>query len=163
LGNIELEFFHDYSLEPGFDGGVVEISTDGALWTDLGPHAIENPYSGTIDTCCLNPIGGSPAFTGSSGGFIRSRFDLSAFAGSQVEIRFRMATDEDVAGTGWWVDDVDVRTPVRIVNDALAVPAEGPTAAASTETEVIPEPSQWMLLLAGILGLAVIGRGRYRP
>jgi hypothetical protein len=162
-GSSQLEFFHDYSLESGFDGGVVEISTDGVLWTDLGPHAIENPYNGIISTCCLNPIGGSPAFTGSSGGYIRSSFDLSAFAGSQVHIRFRMATDEEIAGAGWWVDDVIVRVPVRIVNDALAAPAEGPTASASTETEVVavPEPSYSMLLAAGILELAVIGRRRY--
>jgi uncharacterized repeat protein (TIGR01451 family) len=165
FGSSELEFFHDYSLEKGFDGGVVEISTDGVIWADLGPHAIENPYDDTISSCCSNPLGLRPAFTGSSGGFIRSSFDVSSFAGSQVRIRFRMATDESMADVGWWVDDVVLRTPVRIVNDALAASAEGSGASASTVTELIPvpEPSRRTLLVAGMLGLAAIGRRRYQP
>ena len=160
-GASQLEFFHDYDLEQGFDGGVVEISTDGVLWTDLGPNAIENPYDGTISTCCLNAIGGDPAYTGSSGGFIRSSFDLSTFAGSQVRVRFRLATDESLADVGWWVDDVVVRVPVQIVNDALAEPAEG-SAASASRVIPIPEPSGWMLLIAGLFGLAAIGRQRDR-
>ena len=69
-GSSELEFFHDYSLEAGFDGGVVESSPDGVAWTDLGPHAIENPYDGSISPCCFNPLGNRPAFTGSSGNYM---------------------------------------------------------------------------------------------
>ena len=63
-----LSFWHAWSLEPGFDGGVVEISTDnGATWADVGPSAFtQNGYNGTIDTCCLNPLNGRPAFTGFS-------------------------------------------------------------------------------------------------
>lgn len=159
-GETHLEFFHDYDLESGFDGGIVEISTDGVLWTDLGPHAIENPYDGILSTCCLNPIGGDPAYTGSSGGFIRSRFDLSTFAGSQIRIRFRLTTDDDLAGVGWWIDDVALKIPLEIVNDALAEPAEGP-AAADSRVIPVPEPSGWSLVIAGLLGLTKIGRGRY--
>jgi uncharacterized repeat protein (TIGR01451 family) len=160
LQSSELEFFHDYDLESGFDGGVVEVSTDGVFWNDLGPNAIENSYNGSLSTCCFNPLGGRAAFTGSSGGFIRSRFDMSPFAGSAVQIRFRMGSDDEAAGNGWWVDDVVLRAPVRIVNDALADPAEGPSAAASTQTEVllVPEPNRWVLLAAGLLGVAAIAR-----
>jgi bacillopeptidase F (M6 metalloprotease family) len=121
---------------------------------------IENPYNGTVSSCCSNPIGGRQAFTGSSGGFIRSRFDLTAFAGSDVWIRFRMGTDSSVAGNGWWIDDV-VMGEV-IVNDGLV--DAGGTARASARTEIsVPEPSYAVLLISGILGLAAIGRGRYRP
>jgi hypothetical protein len=76
-----------------------------------------------------------------------------------------MATDESMADVGWWVDDVVLRTPVRIVNDALAASAEGSGASASTLTELIPvpEPSRRTLLVAGMLGLAAIGRRRYQP
>ncbi|MCH7707353.1 MAG: immune inhibitor A, partial [Myxococcales bacterium] len=155
-----LSFHHDYDTETGFDGGVVEISTDGVVWSDLGPHAIENPYNGSINTCCSNPIGGRPAFSGSSGGYIRSRFDLSAFAGSQIWIRFRMGTDNIVAATGWWIDDVELG--VLVVNDAQVDAGGAARASARRETQVIPEPDPMILLISGILGLAALGRGRYR-
>ena len=164
-----LSFHHDYDTETGFDGGVVEISTDGVVWSDLGPHAIEGPYNGSISACCSSPIGGRPAFTGSSGGYVRTRFTLSAFAGSQVRVRFRMVTDSVrfrstnpiVEGTGWWVDDVELG--VLVANTAGVDAGGAARALARRETQVIPEPSFAVLLVTGILGLAAIGRSRARP
>ena len=41
-----LAFWHLYDLEEGADGAVVEISTDGENWIDLGEDIIVNPYTG---------------------------------------------------------------------------------------------------------------------
>ena len=138
LSGATLEFFHEYATEPGFDGGVVEVSTDGAVWSDLGASALENGYNAGINTCCSSPIGGRQAFTGFSGGFIRSRFDLVGFVGLALQVRFRMATDESLIGAGWWIDDVEIATPdVVIQNNALVTSAEGPSASDSTQTFVL--------------------------
>jgi hypothetical protein len=40
-----LEFWHSFELDVGRAGAVVEVSRDGAMWTDLGPSIIEGGYS----------------------------------------------------------------------------------------------------------------------
>jgi hypothetical protein len=35
--------------------------------------------------------------------------DLSSFAGKTVTIRFRIGTDQDGKGLGWYIDDVSLR------------------------------------------------------
>ncbi len=104
-----LSFWHWYDTESGYDGGVVEISTNGgSTWTDLGADMTQNGYNGTISTTYGNPIGGREAFTGSTTGYIQTVVDLSGYGGSSVLIRFRMASDSSVSGNGWWVDDVSI-------------------------------------------------------
>jgi hypothetical protein len=101
----ELSFWHRYDLEAGYDGGLVEISTNGGTtWTDLGSLMTLNGYSGTID----NPIGDRPAFTGTSA-WIETRANLASFGGQTVKLRFRQADDSSESETGWWVDDIAVR------------------------------------------------------
>jgi hypothetical protein len=34
--------------------------------------------------------------------------NLADFAGQSVRFRYRMGSDQSVAGTGWWVDDVSI-------------------------------------------------------
>ena len=102
-----LSFWHRYVTESGFDGGVVEISTNGGTtWTDLGPYMTGLRYNGTLST--LNTfLGSRQAFTGNSGAaFQRTRINLAAFSGQTVMIRFRFASDPSVGGTGWYVDDI---------------------------------------------------------
>ncbi len=111
-----LSIRHSYSMEEGFDGGVIEISTAGlgGPWSDLGSAVTQNGYTDTISTDYSSPIGGQPAFSGSSGGFLETIIDLSAYAGQTVHIRFRLACDSSVAGTGWWVDDVGVNLSPQV-------------------------------------------------
>jgi len=95
-------------LESGFDGAVVEISTDGSTWIDIGSAATQNGYNSTISSSYSSPIGGRSAFSGDSGGFIETKIPLSSYAGMNVQVRFREADDSSVASTGWWVDDIGV-------------------------------------------------------
>lgn len=104
-----LSFWHQYNTEDGWDGGVVEVSTNnGTTWSDLGPNFITNGYNGSLGTG--SNLGGRNAFTGASTGFIQSVVNLSSFAGQSVKIRFRFASDNNTGpatGTpGWWIDDI---------------------------------------------------------
>lgn len=104
-----LSFWHRFNTENGWDGGVVEISTNGgATWSDLGSRMMTGKYNGSLGTGSNNPIGGRAAFTGLINSFMKTEINLSSFAGQSVNIRFRFASDDNTApaGGGWFVDDI---------------------------------------------------------
>jgi len=105
-----MSFYHWYNTESGFDGGVLEYSTNGGTsWSDIGSSRItQNSYNSTISTSYSSPIGGRAAWSGNSGGFIETVVNLADFAGSTIRFRWRMACDTSVAATGWWVDDITI-------------------------------------------------------
>ncbi|MCX7866051.1 MAG: immune inhibitor A, partial [Limisphaera sp.] len=83
-----LGFLHQHALEPGYDFGRVEISTDGGV------------------TWVATPLG---AYTGHLSTMTREQIDLTPFAGlSNVRLRFRLVTDGSVVMDGWYIDDVVV-------------------------------------------------------
>lgn len=102
-----LSFWTAWDIEQGWDGGVIELSTDhGTSWTRLTP---EQGYPGTISqggTLC-GIAQGSGGFTG-MGHFTWSQYDvdLSAYAGQTVQTRWLYRTDQAQSGEGWFVDDV---------------------------------------------------------
>ena len=107
-----LRFNHWHDIDPGTDGGVVEISIDfGSSWQDLGAHFIRNPYTGYIDYSVF----ASPdrqAFWGNSEDFKTSYIDLEDFLGETIIIRYRFGSDDDAAGStgafnGWFIDDIE--------------------------------------------------------
>ncbi len=135
-----LHFWHQYNTESSFDGGVVEISTDGGTtWTDV--TMTQNGYNGIISSSWGSPIGGRQAFTGNSGGYIETRADLSSYNGQNVQIRFRFATDTSRGGNGWYVDDVQIVDEAAIFNEACVEASSGALDCASVLTPVIPAPS----------------------
>jgi len=112
-----LTFWHRFSFEPGYDGGVLEVSTDGGnTWVDAvagGGVFVQGGYNGTIDPGFSSPIAGREAWTGDSefvDAMTVAEIDLGAFAGSGVLLRWRLALDPvgigATPGAGWWVDDV---------------------------------------------------------
>ncbi len=109
----KLSFWYRVNSEDGWDGGVVEISTNGGTtWNDLGPNMIQNGYNGALGVSPNNPLGGRAAFTGLTPGsaFVNTIVNLSSYAGQSVKLRFRFGSDNNTAGptnpTGWWVDDI---------------------------------------------------------
>ena len=111
LENAALMFRNNYSLEAGRDGGVLEISIDGAPFQDIlaaGGSFLLGGYNGTISTCCGNPLGGRQAWTGSSGGFITTAVDMNAFQGHTSVLRWRMGSDSGNTGDGWRIDSVQM-------------------------------------------------------
>lgn len=107
---LQLEFFHTFEFERGtFDGGVIEISTGGDF-EDLGSKITKGGYNGTVFEFTSNPLIGQPAWVeGRLGAFQQVVVDLSSYAGKTVTIRFRIGTDADGKGLGWYIDDVRLR------------------------------------------------------
>ncbi len=103
----QLSFWTAWDVEQGWDGGVIEISTDnGTNWTRLTPAG---GYPGTISdggTLCGVAVGAG-AFTG-MGHFTWSPYqvDLSSYAGRTVKLRWLYRTDTAQTGEGWLVDDI---------------------------------------------------------
>lgn len=98
------------STTVAWDGGIVEISTNGGIafskLTPIGGY----PY--TVNGGWGQPFpGGSGVFAG-WGGWTQSVFDLSAYAGAEAILRFHVGSDvvNDYAPEGWFIDDV-VITP----------------------------------------------------
>jgi hypothetical protein len=78
-------------------------------WSDAGGLISAGAaYGGTIDTCCLNPLGGRPAFVRDSFGYTATQLDLASLAGQNARFRFRIGTDFSFDDYGWFVDDVRV-------------------------------------------------------
>ena len=117
-----LTYFHIYSTETGYDGGRVEISTNGGgSWTALTPTP---PYGGTITSSgnsCSWPTG-TACYIGTSTGYPdtwqSASIDLSAYNGRTILLRWDFTTDSSGAGSGanpgWYVDDIQV-THVQVL------------------------------------------------
>ena len=92
-GSPVLEFMTNYVLGAG-DSGRVEISADGgSSWTTL---------EGTL--------GGAPVTTlsGTAGSWRLASYDLSAYAGQSVTLRFRYNQAPTSTSAGWCIDNVSV-------------------------------------------------------
>ena len=100
-GSAILTFAAWYEIEQDWDYGYVEVSADNGLtWTRLPGNL----------TTTTDPNGNNDGngITGSSGGWVQGSFDLSAFAGQRIKLRFRYATDGAVSLKGWAIDDIAV-------------------------------------------------------
>ena len=100
--NSELRFKHSFTVENGYDGGNVSISTDGGNnWSLLTP---QGGYSSTS----LTGLNGEPGYSGSSGGWQTAIFPLSSYTGQNVSFRFRFGSDGGTSNLGWFIDDFDL-------------------------------------------------------
>lgn len=111
-GSPVLSFWHHFATESNYDGGVLEVSTDGTTWTDVvsaGGTFLSGGYNGAISTYAGSPLAGRDVWAG-SGSLQQVQIDLSALAGGDLWFRFRFACDGSVSGTGWWVDDIKIET-----------------------------------------------------
>jgi hypothetical protein len=129
VGNFGFSFSHRHSFESGgathYDGGVIEISTNGgASWSDIGAGAVPG-YGGTITTGGGNPIEGRPAYVSTSASYPNFQaVNVSlgtAYQGQSALVRFRIGTDIFVGATGWEIDNLSftgiVNTPFPVVMD----------------------------------------------
>ena len=130
----EVSFRHNFNLEAsdvdptlGFDGAVLELSTDGGNTfqdiTDAGGSFLEGGYNRTISPDQGSPIAGRQAWSGNSQGFITTVIDIPSFG----ILRWRMASDNSGSGEGWRVDTVDVTWCKPIPSDGGPTPPCGPT------------------------------------
>jgi hypothetical protein len=109
----QLTFRHNFNLEAsdsdpnvGFDGGVLEMSTDGGnTFQDILAVGwfVTGGYNRTIATDRGSPIAGRQAWSGNSGGFVTTVVGLPSNV-IQGKLRWRMASDNSGGSDGWRVD-----------------------------------------------------------
>ena len=116
---------HDFEASGGanYDGGVIEISTNGGTsWSDIGASASPG-YSGILATGGGNPLEGRSAYVATNAsypGFDTVTVSLgTAYQGQTVMVRFRIGSDVYVSAGGWDIDDIAfsniTNTPFPIV------------------------------------------------
>ncbi|MBS4027821.1 MAG: T9SS type A sorting domain-containing protein [Ignavibacteriales bacterium] len=98
-------FWQWYDFENGYDGGNVKISVNGGSFTLITP--VQN-YNVVLPASRQNPLGGEPAFTGTSGGWQYVTFNLSGITsvGDEVSFLLQFGADSSTVARGWYIDDV---------------------------------------------------------
>jgi hypothetical protein len=94
-----LSFWTWYQIEDDWDYAYVEVSTDGGQ-----TYA---PIQGNLSSE-TNPHGANRGhgITGTSSGWTRALFPLTAYVGQSIYVRFAYITDGSQAEAGFYVDDV---------------------------------------------------------
>ena len=116
--SLRLVFRQNFNLEAsdvdpnvGFDGGVLEMSTDGGnTFQDIlavGGSFVMGGYNRTISSDRGSPIAGRQAWSGNSQGFTTTVVNLPFSLGA-ARLRWRMASDNSGSGEGWRVDTVNI-------------------------------------------------------
>lgn len=101
-----LDFDAWYKIEEQWDFAFVQVSEDnGATWKSL---ANDNTRSDTVSGVYPTIPANLPGFTGDSNGWTKQSFDLSAYAGKKVQLKFRYITDWGYNDDGFFVDNVKV-------------------------------------------------------
>ena len=117
--NAALSFWHKYDTETGYDGGVVEISTNGGNnWFDVNNYMFQNGYPGALQEDETSALSDVPAFHGNSNGYIQTLVNLAAYVNKDIKIRFRFATNQGGGGDGWYIDNI------RLYGDFYAITNE---------------------------------------
>jgi MYXO-CTERM domain-containing protein len=142
-------FEHRYAFESGtsnFDGGVIEISTDGGVtFRDVATMA-KPGYTGAIAGGASNVLTGRQGFVGSSPGYpalqpVRLDFGKS-LAGNNVVLRFRIGTDNGVGTQGWDIDTIEVSGTINqpfqslVADQSACAPNLAPIASAGPDLVV---------------------------
>ncbi len=152
-GSFSFSFTHSFSFEASgstyYDGGVVELSTDGgANWTDIG-FSLSTLYGGTLYNLSGNPLGGRGAYVANSPGYpalVTTTASLgTTYQGQTVRVRFRVATDAGVGGPGWHLSTLTF-------NNLVSQPFRdlGPDAGDCASVSVGPDaPRELSFALAG--------------
>ncbi|WP_030603875.1 immune inhibitor A domain-containing protein [Streptomyces fulvoviolaceus] len=90
-----------WDIEQDYDYLYTEVSTDGSNWT---------PIDGTLADGAAIPRDGSdkPALTGTVDAYQKLTYSLDAYAGQNIQLRFRYQTDGGVAQKGFAADEITV-------------------------------------------------------
>ncbi|REJ05672.1 M6 family metalloprotease domain-containing protein [Microbacterium bovistercoris] len=103
--------WNNYTIEADWDYGFVEVSTDGSNWAEQKVFTEGGALVSTNDGYAdpngrMADYGGKKyGLTGDSAGWRHDYIDLSAFAGQDIQVRLRYATDAAAEERGWFSDD----------------------------------------------------------
>ncbi|MES2440471.1 MAG: MBG domain-containing protein [Verrucomicrobiota bacterium] len=146
--DLQLKFWQNRNLQSGRDAGRLEFSLDnGTSWFDVeasgsGAAFVSNGYNSTISTSGSasnrNEFSGLRAWSGSSGGFVETVVNLTdtaKYAGKNLRMRWRLATDNSTSSSGWYLDSITLLGGGDVTNQAPVI-----SAVTSSSTEMVTDP-----------------------
>ncbi len=140
LGNVrhKLIFRQRYQLDYEFDGGVLEISTNGGAFTDIISAGGSFVSGGYITPLVSSDLVGRNAWTGDSITYITTEINLPAnTSNSSIRLRWRFACDDMEGGDGWRIDNVQITNAISGFNtSSIAIPAIGTASVYPSAIEV---------------------------
>ena len=97
-----------FDIEEDYDYGYVLASLDGRKWDILPGQrtTTENPSGNSFGAAYTAQSAAS--LLARTPGWIEETFDLRAYAGENVSIRFEYVTDDAVNAPGWFIDEVEI-------------------------------------------------------
>jgi len=122
-----LSFWTVWDIEATYDGGIVQLSTDGgANWTQLTPAGGYPDMITESGNACAAMPPGTPAFSSEdqTATYLVKTVNLAAWAGQPVRLAFRYGTDTAVTYEGWYVDDLTlthVQVPGECTTNAIFI------------------------------------------
>ncbi len=145
-GAFSISATHRYNFEGSaisptcFDGGVVLASINGGAFTALAPTSGKG-YDGPLSASFGNPLGGQDAFCRQQAADVTSIWAGTLAAGTTIQLALDGAWDSSVTNSNpnW---------------NLRSVALEG------FGSDVVPEPSTYVLMATGLAGLAAIRRRR---
>ncbi|HEX8281477.1 MAG TPA: immune inhibitor A domain-containing protein, partial [Chthoniobacterales bacterium] len=127
---VTLKIKHLWEMEWDFDYGFVLVSEDGGVtWTSLPSKSAQsstiigayNPRQNQCQASYGNGITGVSDGQGNTvsnpnrinddyppAQFVQDQFDLTAYKGKSIILRFSYATDAGLAKRGWFIDDIEI-------------------------------------------------------
>jgi hypothetical protein len=141
--------FYNTEFDGGgvYDGGVLEISINGGGYTDIitaGGVFSAGGYNATLATGFGNPLSGRPAWGGNAGAFIQTSVTLPpASAGQNVQLRWRIGTDNIFGAPGWAIDSLAIIS--------LVCSAQAPV--------IVTHPASQTVMSGGSTTLTVVAAG----
>ncbi len=135
--------WNDYTIEEDWDYGFIEVSTDGGTtWTEQKIYGEDGALVSTGDDYLdpnkrMQDYGNKKyGLTGDSGGWQHFYADLAPFAGQNIKLRLRYATDAAAEERGWFADDFSVTSGGTTVwSDDVESGAAGWTPGTGTFTD----------------------------
>ncbi len=103
--HITLKYWTKWAIEPTWDFGLVEISTNGGSgWIPLRATLSHTGSSSGVQTA------GTWGYDGYTPGldWVKQEIDLTQFAGQSALLRFRLNADGGDQRDGWYLDDIGV-------------------------------------------------------
>lgn len=109
-----LSFKHWFNTEGTYDGGVLEISTNGGnTWSDMQSNILTGGYVTQMDASTL--LAGRMAWSGGSNNkFIKTKVNLTPYANQNVKFRFRFCSDLGTNVEGWNIDDIAIKNQALV-------------------------------------------------
>ena len=146
------------NLEDGYDGAIVQVSTDNGAtwkeWTEAGGTFESGGYDTIISPYADSSLAGKPAWSGDLYDAIRgTAMSAPHPSGTEVLLRLLVATDSQGSGNpggdpaGFWVDDIriwDGGDPCAPIATGLDIDSHA-IAGSSSNNNLVVEPGESVL------------------